>query len=1336
MSRLASKLVRHLLGLLETETGIFDLVAHNLKFLKTAVEGASVSKFLKEGIKAKHMCCIPSPAQVGDVLLHYAKHKLRAPALTSGVFVLPEDKTAKWWSQVKHMKVLWRFTAGTRFATNVMATRAVDGRQNKYQGDVIVCYDPPGLRLLRKLEAPRPAAPQSTEGSDDGVTPSEVLPADTAVATAGSICGVLGDRHAERLRHKLLLVEVRILGRKCVALVDSGATHNIVSADFVSKHKLTTAEGDVKQVRLADGTSVKTAGHLRGARYRIGAGFADMDDFVILSTKDEEFDVILGKPWLTKHNPDINWTSNLISIGDHELEAIADGPKTRDFKVCSLKSVMKAAQQKGSRSWLALVRPSTSATLAKPYSPSLQKPDWKPVEEELKDWPELLAVLHKHAVVFEPLPDGPPVDPTRPKMHIKTEDGAKPPYKPPYRMSPKELDELKAQLQGLLDKGWIRPSHSPYGAPVLFAAKADGSLRMCIDYRALNAITKKSRYPLPRIDEMFDRLRGANYITCLDWQQGYHQVAIEEEDIPKTAFVTRYGQFEWLVMPFGLANAPSVFQSMMNEFLGADMDDFASAYLDDCTIYSLTKEDHVRQVEAVLQRMAERGYKARLSKCRFGRAEQELLGFIVGNGCIKPSPKKVAAVKEWPVPANVHDLRVFLGFANFYRRFVKGYSQVTTPLTELLRKDVTWNWGAEHSTAFKELKDRLTSAPALLLPDFDKPFYVVCDASDYAVGGTLLQDQGSGLQPVAYEGRKMNGAETRYTTTDKENLALVHALRTWRCYLEGRKFTVETDHASLRWLQTQPNLNRRQARWMELLAGYEMEIVHKPGKLNRSDPLSRRKYPEPEAEEEPMVCAVQAHEVHFGDKFLDKLKAAYAAHPLRNFEPTRQYRYVNGLWYTDGKLFIPEDDTIKQMILEELHDAPTGGHFGVDKTLESVARRFYWKTMRPDVELYCRTCPACQRAKHVNQLPAGLLQPLETPAHPWEQTTMDLLTNLPTTETGFNAAVVFVDRLTKYFRWVACKLEVTAEGVAKLYLDNVVRHHGVARTIISDRDPRFIAGFWQELQRLLGTTLKMSTVGHAQTDGQTENANRTLLRLLRTYCDANPHTWDELLGIAELSYNSHKHASTGVSPFFAQYGRHPVLPADLLPGSPPERLSVETLVQRIHDTLHLVKTNLSKSQERQRHYADKRRRAVTYAVGDKVLVDSHLFRPKLPELKKLLNPFVGPFKVVSIPSPVTVKLELPETMRSLRVVHVSRLKPFHECVRFGNRGVQPPPLDPMAEDPEWEVDALLSRKRLHASWYYLVHWRGYDHCEDVWICEDYLGNCRDLMRAYDAKHPR
>jgi len=1182
-----------------------------------------------------------------------------------------------------------------------------------------------------------PPRPEPDQGSDQ-----------PEVAFAGNVYGTKGYHSATRVEHKLILVQARIANKSVIALLDSGATHNFVSSAFCERHGLELkTSSSVSHVQLANGKSQKSMGRLRDVRISVGQSKV-MQDLVAMPMRDEEFEVILGKPWLSEVNPSIDWTSNEVRIGSSLVRGVYT-PGHFEFNVCSLKSIKKVMSNKGARSWTVFVRvakesPSTT-TKAKsyaaatrsdpspptskshtPYSPSLDKPDWSPVREKLKTWPELMGVLDDYKERFEPLPDGVPVQ-NLVKHKIEITPGKTPPYRPPYRMSPLELEELKKQIEGLLDKGWIRPSQSPYGSPVLFAAKPDGSLRLCIDYRGLNAITKKSRYPLPRVDETFDRMKKANFITRLDAPQAYHQVPIEPGDVEKTAFVTRYGQYEWIVMPFGLCNAPSTFQSLINRVLGSDMDECCMAYLDDIIIFSETREQHVKDVAKVLSKLRAANIHLRLSKCEFGVNETEFLGFIVGGGKLKPSESKIKVVRDWKTPKDVHDVRSFLGFCNFYRRFVHKYSEIAAPLNGLLRKDVKWDWREEHDKAFQALKDALTSAPVLVLPDWSKPFYVVVDASKYAVGATLLQDQGNGLQPVAFDGRKMSEAELNYITTEHENLALVHALRNWRCYLEGCKFTVETDHSALQWLRTQPNLNRRQARWVELLASYDFEIVHKPGKQNVSDPLSRATHTPPLPEVYNVVASGK------DEDFLQRCKEGYAKDPyFANTRNLRRFEERDGLWYFEGKLCIPHDDTIIEEVLKELHDAPSAGHFGYDKTLHAVSQRFFWADMKKDVRAYCRTCPVCQRTKHDNQLPAGLLQPIPVPNEPYEQVTMDFIFKMPPTPSGKNGCIVFVDRLTKKVAWEACHDTITAKEAAKIYLNTVVRHHGVPRVIISDRDPLFMATFWDELQRLMSTKLKMSSAGHAQTDGQTEVANKMLLQLLRSYASDHPLTWDSDLAMAELAYNSSMSTSTGVSPFYALYGRNPRMPIDVRVDS--KNQAVEDLVTHIRSVWDAVKVNLEKAQERQRRSANRRRREVNYAVGDKVLVATKVFKLKLKGTRKVMRVWQGPFEVVDVPSPVNVKVQLPKHLRTHNVLHVSKVKPWNETTRFGDRGAQPS-YEMIDGEPEYEVETLLARKVVNGRVSYLVKWVGYDHCENMWIRRSYLDNARDLVREYDDAHP-
>ena len=367
------------------------------------------------------------------------------------------------------------------------------------------------------------------------------------------------------------------------------------------------------------------------------------------------------------------------------------------------------------------------------------------------------------------LPKGRP--PKRDIVHeIRTEEGAKPPSRPPYRLGPAEQDEMEEQVKDLLAQGFIQPSASPYGAPILFVPKKDGRWRMCIDYRALNKQTVKDQFPLPRIDSLLERLGKAKVFTKLDLASGYHQIAMEETSVQKTAFRTNRGHFEFIVMPFGLCNAPATFQRLMNKVFADNLDKFIAVYLDDILIFSTSLEEHWAHLRWALTRLRDAKLYGRLHKCEFLKDQVEYLGFEVGPRGIQASPGKVRAIIDWPRPKSVHDVRSFLGLASYYRRFVRGFSELAKPLTQMTKQGVEWDWSEAQHRAFNRLKLALTTAPVLRLPDFDRQFVVTTDASDAAVGAILEQDFGNGLQPVAFASRKLNGAEIRYSAYERELL--------------------------------------------------------------------------------------------------------------------------------------------------------------------------------------------------------------------------------------------------------------------------------------------------------------------------------------------------------------------------------------------------------------------------------------------------------------------------------------------------------------------------------------------------------------------------------------
>lgn len=415
--------------------------------------------------------------------------------------------------------------------------------------------------------------------------------------------------------------------------------------------------------------------------------------------------------------------------------------------------------------------------------------------------------------------------------------GTRPISMAPYRMSASELAELKSQLKDLLERKFVRPSVSPWGALVLLVKKKDGSMRLCIDYRQLNKVTIKNRYPLPRIDDLMDRLVGARIFNKIDLRSGYHQIKVKDEDIQKTAFRTRYGHYEYTVMPFGVTNAPGVFMESMNRIFHPYLDQFVVVFIDDILIYSKLEEEHVEHLRIVLQVLKEKRLYAKLSKCEFWLREVSFLGHVVSSDGIAVDPSKIDAVLQWEAPTSVTEIRSFLGLAGYYRRFIEGFSKLALPLTKLTCKGVAFVWDVRCEESFLELKKRLTTAPILILPNPEEPFVVYCDASKMGLGGVLMQNG----KVVAYASRQLRIHEKNYPTYDLELAAVVFVLKIWRHYLYGSRFEVFSDHKSLKYLFDQKELNMRQRRWLELLKDYDFGLNYHPGKANVvADALSRK----------------------------------------------------------------------------------------------------------------------------------------------------------------------------------------------------------------------------------------------------------------------------------------------------------------------------------------------------------------------------------------------------------------------------------------------------------------------------------------------------------------
>jgi hypothetical protein len=451
---------------------------------------------------------------------------------------------------------------------------------------------------------------------------------------------------------------------------------------------------------------------------------------------------------------------------------------------------------------------------------------------KLKDIP----IVYEYPDVFpNDLPGMPPDRDI--EFVIELQPGIAPISKRPYRMPPNELAELKIQLQDLLDKGYIHPSASPWGCPALFMKKKDNSLRLCVDYHPLNAVTIKNKYPLPRIDILLDQLAGAKVFSKIDLRSSYHQIKIRSSDIPKTAFSTRYGLYEYLVMSFGLTNAPAYFMYLMNSVFMQELDKFIVVFIDDILIYSKNLEDHANHLHIVLQRLRDHHLYAKFSKCEFWMDTVKFLGHTISSNGISVDPSKVQEVMDWKPPTSVHQIRSFLGLPRYYRCFIPNFSRIAKPMIELLKKDVKFSWDQKCEDAFHTLKAHLTTAPVLAQPDVSKPFDIYCDASGIGLGCVLMQDN----RVITYASRALRTHEQNYPTHDLELTAVIHALKIWRYHLMGTKCHIYTDHKSLKYIFTQADLNMRQRRWLEFIKDYDLEVHYHPGKANVvADALSRK----------------------------------------------------------------------------------------------------------------------------------------------------------------------------------------------------------------------------------------------------------------------------------------------------------------------------------------------------------------------------------------------------------------------------------------------------------------------------------------------------------------
>jgi hypothetical protein len=898
-------------------------------------------------------------------------------------------------------------------------------------------------------------------------------------------------------------------------------------------------------------------------------------------------------------------------------------------------------------------------------------------------------LINEYADVFrDNLPGLPPArnDP----IIIDTGD-ARPVNRPPYKMSPAESDELKRQLTELLQLGLIRPSSSPWGAPVLFVRKKDGTLRMCIDYRALNRISVKKSYGIPNIDESLERLHGSSYFTTLDLKSGYHQMRLNPEDIPKTSFNTRLGKFEWLVAPFGLTCCPIYFQSLMNRVLDDCLNKFALVYLDDVLIFSKTEEEHRRHVRHVLDLLRKNQLICNKKKCSMAMRETSYLGFRINAAGILPDENKIKAIRDWPRPSNVQEVRQFVGLAQYFRKFCPGFAGVVTPLTNLTRgtghKKRSIIWTDECQKSFDNVKKLLTAAPCLAMPDPNLPYRIECDSSDYAMGACLLQpdrNDPTAWHPIAFESKKLSDRERKYPAQERELAAILMALRAWRHLVDGCSagYTVFTDHLPLKYFRTQEHPTPRLTRWISELEMYNPDIQYKKGSLQVvADALSRRDGPNctpaPTSMEPEYIYAFDslagltpAVKTDWPLFYLNNHNEKVSSLQLKNklakerpfFEVTdndKVYRKVDIHGDGSNTRLVPFIPFVERAdFVTKYHEG--FGHCGYNTLINLLTPRGWWPTLKVDVRNWLRLCPACQVNSNRTHKHQGFMKSLAIPGA-FERWHLDFIGELPTTLRGNRWIIVAVDTATN---WPVTRAVPVAseEAVADFLYSEIFMNYGIPVEICTDRGASFCSGLVRQFMKRVKVNHKLTSAFHPRTNSKVERYNGILKPMLRKYVQGQLHRWDDFLQAATFATRIRIHSTTGYSPFYLTYGREPRLPGDIMipyidknAANDPRTVADFTARELANLGQHraAAEARMRAMNAKDKEKWDAAVKKVSFEPGDLVLL-THEGRLGLEPRYK------GPFVVVAhYPDYDTYRLQTVagEPLKSL--VHIDRLKAAH-----------------------------------------------------------------------------
>lgn len=813
------------------------------------------------------------------------------------------------------------------------------------------------------------------------------------------------------------------------------------------------------------------------------------------------------------------------------------------------------------------------------------------------------------------------------KMEIELESN-KPIYSRPYRLSERDRTSLRNIIDELLINNIIRESKSPFASPVLLIEKKGGEKRLCVDYRSLNKISIKEKYPMPRIEDLLDRLKGCKYFSSLDMKSGYYQLLVSENSIDKTAFITEDGHYEFLRMPFGLTNGPSVFQRMMNQILGNLRFKNVIVYLDDVLIVSETVEENINTLELVLKIFKQQNLTLNIKKCFFFLTNITFLGYEVNGDGIKPTPKKIEAIKQFPIPKTVHQLRQFLGLVNYFRKFIKDCAILSSPLTKLLKKGQKWQWSDEQDRTVNLLKKALTCDSTLAVFDPKKETILYTDASREGVAGILVQVHQHGERPVHYYSRQTTNEEKRYHSFELELLAIVASLQKFRLYLLGCKFKLVTDCNAVRYSLTKKEVLPRIARWVLLTQEFDYEICHRPGaKMQHVDALSRNPSYSGEVCEKQIIMSITEADwlltVQEQDSNLVKIRnILLSGEADANRNVFNEYELLGNKVYRRteiGRRWVVPKNCIWQVIMYN-HDKI--GHFAVDKTLERIKHKYWFPKMKKTVTKYIKNCLHCLYNKNKSGKKEGQLFPIPKYARPFHTLHMDHVGPFVKSSKGNCHILVLVDAFTKFVFVFPVRDTSTACVIKEL--DHLFKIFGNPRRLITDAGPAFTAKAFKTYCDSKNIRVHTIATGMPRSNGQVERYNKTLVEALRSLGADNDYThWDDVLTCLQQGMNSTLQKTINAVPSEVFFGYRLRTESDIFLPEQEEIIDVTQLRQDID-------TRIQRDAGHQKESFDaKRCVAKQYEIGDLVLVKVSS-QAGNGNSTKLLPVYKGPFKITKI----------------------------------------------------------------------------------------------------------